>query len=235
MAHTSSGGEPCSTQSPLSRRLTAPRRVSPPIAVVTDWRWAPTRSARRWWLSGSGTTMPSPVDAPPALGEVPERQQQPVVDTLVVRDRQRHGEAVRPAGAAIEQLERRAAATARCARRGRGRAPPAREPSVPSNAVLTLLNFGGALAEVAPRRCRQLRPAAHCTPTVRTVRRQSAESQGRQAGISAVLLKTYRFPFDAPSGARCRKFATRSSISAHRGNRFYAYVEYGGDRDYYLA
>jgi hypothetical protein len=29
------------------------------MAVVTDWRWAPTRSARRWWLSGSGTTMPS--------------------------------------------------------------------------------------------------------------------------------------------------------------------------------
>ena len=35
---SSSGGEPCRTQSPLSRRLTAPLRVRPPIAVVTDWR-----------------------------------------------------------------------------------------------------------------------------------------------------------------------------------------------------
>jgi hypothetical protein len=45
------------------------------------------------------------VDAAPALGEVPERQQQAVVDALVVRDRQRDREVVRPARAAVEQLE----------------------------------------------------------------------------------------------------------------------------------
>ena len=56
---SSSGGAPCSTHSPPSRRLIDPARASSPIAVVTDGRWAPTRSASRWWLSGSGTTTPS--------------------------------------------------------------------------------------------------------------------------------------------------------------------------------
>ena len=42
---------------------------------------------------------------PPALGEMPERQQQAVVDALVVGDRQRDGEMVRAARATVEQLD----------------------------------------------------------------------------------------------------------------------------------
>jgi hypothetical protein len=42
-----SGGWPRRTHSPSSRRVTAPSRTRSPIAVVTDGRWAPTRSASR--------------------------------------------------------------------------------------------------------------------------------------------------------------------------------------------
>ena len=38
-----------------------------------------------------------------------------------------------------------------------------------------------------------------------------------------------------PTGARWRKFATPSSTSGQSGKPVYAYLEYGGDRDYYLA
>ena len=90
---------------PSSSRLTAPDRVSSPIAVVTDGRWAPTRSASRWWESGSGTAMPSGSHASPALGQVPEGQLQAVINALVVGDGKRDSEGVGPAGAAGEQLQ----------------------------------------------------------------------------------------------------------------------------------
>src|SRR3954468_15268018 len=45
------------------------------------------------------------VHATPALGEVPEGQQQPVVDALMVGDGQRDGEMVRAPRAAVEELE----------------------------------------------------------------------------------------------------------------------------------
>jgi hypothetical protein len=45
------------------------------------------------------------VDAAPSLGEVPQRQQQAIVDALMVRDRERDGEVVGAPGAAIEQLQ----------------------------------------------------------------------------------------------------------------------------------
>ena len=41
----------------------------------------------------------------PALGEVPEGEHQPVVDTGMMGYRKRHGERVRPAGPAIEELD----------------------------------------------------------------------------------------------------------------------------------
>ena len=44
-------------------------------------------------------------DAAPALGEVPQRQVQALVDALVVGDRQRDGERVRAPDAAAEQLD----------------------------------------------------------------------------------------------------------------------------------
>ena len=42
----------------------ARRASARPARVVTDGRWAPTRSASRWWPSGSGTTMPSACTRP---------------------------------------------------------------------------------------------------------------------------------------------------------------------------
>ena len=44
-------------------------------------------------------------DAAPALGQVPERQQEPVVDALVMGDRERDREVVRTARAAAEELD----------------------------------------------------------------------------------------------------------------------------------
>ena len=41
----------------------------------------------------------------PALGEVPEREQQPVLDALVVGDRERDREVVRAPRAAVEELD----------------------------------------------------------------------------------------------------------------------------------
>jgi anti-sigma B factor antagonist len=45
------------------------------------------------------------VDAAPALGEMPECQQEAIVDALMVRDRERDGEVVSPPGAPVEQLQ----------------------------------------------------------------------------------------------------------------------------------
>ena len=49
--------------------------------------------------------MPSRVHAAPPLSQVPERQHEAVVHPLVVRDRQRDREVVRPPRAAVEELE----------------------------------------------------------------------------------------------------------------------------------
>ncbi len=42
---------------------------------------------------------------PPAFRQVPEREQQPIVDPLMVSDRQRDGERVSAARAAVEELQ----------------------------------------------------------------------------------------------------------------------------------
>jgi hypothetical protein len=44
-------------------------------------------------------------DASPALGQMPEREQQPIIDPLMVGDRQRDRERVSPARSAVEELE----------------------------------------------------------------------------------------------------------------------------------
>ena len=41
----------------------------------------------------------------PALGEVPERQQQPVIDALAVGDRERDGEGVGASSGSVEELD----------------------------------------------------------------------------------------------------------------------------------
>ena len=45
------------------------------------------------------------VDAAPPLGEMPERQEQPIVDTLMVGDRERHREVMGSSRPAVEQLQ----------------------------------------------------------------------------------------------------------------------------------
>ena len=100
----SSGGSPCSTQNRSSPRLTSRARVSSPIAVVTAGRCAPTRLAKRSWDSGSGTEIPSGRTLPP-LRHLPQRQEQPVVDPRMMRDRERDGQPVRSPCAPREQLE----------------------------------------------------------------------------------------------------------------------------------
>src|SRR5262245_4022958 len=105
-----------------------------------------------------------------------------------------------------------------------------REPSVPSNAVLTL-TVGGELAEVAPTDVVAFVRGGR-TPTVRSViddlRKAKVDTR-----ISAVLLKVTGF--STPYWAKLQEI--REALIDFRTSKkpVYAYLEYGGDRDYYLA
>ena len=44
-------------------------------------------------------------DPPPALGQVPEREQQPIIDSLMVSDRKRDRERVSTASPSVEELQ----------------------------------------------------------------------------------------------------------------------------------
>jgi protease-4 len=105
-----------------------------------------------------------------------------------------------------------------------------REPSVPSNAVLTL-TVGGELAEIAPTDVVAYVRGAR-TPTVRNIvdDLRKAKVDGR---ISAVLLKVTGF--STPYWAKVQEI--RDALIDFRTSKkpVYAYLEYGGDRDYYLA
>lgn len=105
-----------------------------------------------------------------------------------------------------------------------------REPSVPSNAVLTL-TVGGELAEVAPTDVVAYVRGAR-TPTVRGIvddlRKAKVDPR-----ISAVLLKLTGF--STPYWGKLQEI--RDALIDFRTSKkpVYAYLEYGGDRDYYLA
>ena len=105
-----------------------------------------------------------------------------------------------------------------------------REPSVPSNAVLRL-TVGGDLAEVAPTDVVAYVRGAR-TPTVRSIvddlRKAKVDSR-----ISAVLLKVTGF--STPYWGKLQEL--RDALVDFRTSKkpVYAYLEYGGDRDYYLA
>jgi protease-4 len=105
-----------------------------------------------------------------------------------------------------------------------------REPSVPANAVLTL-SVGGDLAEVAPTDVVSYVRGAR-TPTVRsvvdTLRKAKVDKR-----ISAVLLKTTGFT--SPFWGKIQEIRDAVIDFRTSGKPVYAYVEYGGDRDYYLA
>jgi protease IV len=104
-----------------------------------------------------------------------------------------------------------------------------REPAVQSNSTL-VLKVGGDLSEVAPTNVVGYFRAS--APTVRSyvdnLRKAKVDSR-----VSSVLLKPTGF--DSPYWGKVQE--VRDAIVDFRksGKPVYAYLEYGGDREYYLA
>ena len=105
-----------------------------------------------------------------------------------------------------------------------------REPSVSSNTTL-VLKVGGDLSEVAPSNVVGYFRGANA-PTVRTfvdnLRKAKVDSR-----ISAVLLKPTGF--DSPYWGKVQEIRDAVLDFKKSGKPVYAYLEYGGDREYYLA
>ena len=105
-----------------------------------------------------------------------------------------------------------------------------REPAVPSNATL-VLRVGGSLSEVAPADVvNYLRGSK--TPTVRSIvdNLRKAKVDPR---VKAVLLKPTGF--ESPFWAKVQEVRDAVLDFKKSGKPVYAYLEYGGDREYYLA
>ena len=105
-----------------------------------------------------------------------------------------------------------------------------REPAVPSNATL-VLRVGGALSELAPADVvGYLRGSK--APTVRSVvdNLRKAKVDPR---VKAVLLKPTGF--ESPFWAKVQEVRDAVLDFRKSGKPVYAYLEYGGDREYYLA
>ena len=105
-----------------------------------------------------------------------------------------------------------------------------REPAVPSNATL-VLRVGGSLTELAPADfVGYLRGSK--TPTVRAIvdnlRKAKVDSR-----VRAVLLKPTGF--ESPFWGKVQEIRDAVIDFKKSGKPIYAYVEYGGDREYYLA
>src|SRR3954447_23290366 len=105
-----------------------------------------------------------------------------------------------------------------------------REPAVPSDATL-VLRVGGSLAELAPndvvgylRGTRALTVRA----IVDNLRKAKVDSR-----IRAVLLKPTGF--ESPFWAKVQEVRDAVLDFKKSGKPVYAYLEYGGDREYYLA
>src|SRR3954471_23186059 len=105
-----------------------------------------------------------------------------------------------------------------------------REPAVPSNATL-VLRVGGSLAEMAPNDVVGYLRGTR-TPTVRGVvdnlRKAKVDSR-----VRAVMLKPTGF--DSPFWGKVQEVRDAVLDFKKSGKPIYAYVEYGGDREYYLA
>lgn len=105
-----------------------------------------------------------------------------------------------------------------------------REPSVPSNATLTL-KVGGTLAEVAPADVVGYLRGGR-TPTVRGIvddlRKAKVDPR-----IRAVLLKPTGF--DSPFWGKVQEVRDAVLEFKKSGKPVYAFMEYGGDREYYFA
>ena len=105
-----------------------------------------------------------------------------------------------------------------------------REPAVPSSATL-VLRVGGDLAEIAPTDVVTYVRGVR-TPTVRSIVEslKKAKVDGR---IKAVLLKPTGF--DSPFWGKVQEVRDAVLDFRKSGKPVYAYLEYGGDREYYLA
>jgi protease IV len=105
-----------------------------------------------------------------------------------------------------------------------------REPAVPSNATL-VLHVGGDLAEIAPADVVGYLRGVR-TPTVRSVvdnlRKAKVDSR-----VRAVLLKPTGF--DSPFWGKVQEIRDAVLDFKKSGKPVYAYLEFGGDREYYLA
>ena len=105
-----------------------------------------------------------------------------------------------------------------------------REPAVPSSATL-VLRVGGSLTELAPADVvGYLRGSK--TPTVRsvvdTLRKAKVDPR-----VKSVLLKPTGF--ESPFWAKVQEVRDAVLDFRKSGKPVYAYLEYGGDREYYLA
>ncbi len=105
-----------------------------------------------------------------------------------------------------------------------------REPSVPSNATL-VLRVGGDLTEIAPADVVGYIRGVK-TPTVRSIvdNLRKAKIDSRVRGI---LLKPTGF--SSPFWGKVQEIRDAVLDFKKSGKPVYAYVEYGGDREYYLA
>src|SRR5919204_5433900 len=105
-----------------------------------------------------------------------------------------------------------------------------REPAVPSNATL-VLRVGGDLSEVAPADVVSYVRGVKA-PTVRSVvdNLRKAKADGR---VRAVMLKPTGF--ESPFWGKVQEIRDAVIDFRKSGKPVYAYLEYGGDREYYLA
>lgn len=105
-----------------------------------------------------------------------------------------------------------------------------RQPSVPDHATLTI-KLGGSLEELEPTDVVSYLSAGH-PPTVRSTVELLHKAKA-DARVSAVLLQSTGFT--TPYWAKIQE--VRDAVLDFRtsGKPVYAYLEYAGDRDYYLA
>jgi protease-4 len=105
-----------------------------------------------------------------------------------------------------------------------------REPSVSSNSTL-VLKVGGDLSEVAPTNVVGYFRGGNA-PVVRTIVENLRKAKA-DPRVSAVLLKPTGF--DSPYWGKVQEIRDAVLDFRKSGKPVYAYLEYGGDREYYLA
>jgi len=105
-----------------------------------------------------------------------------------------------------------------------------REPGVPSNATL-VLRVGGSLAELAPADVVGYLRGSR-TPTVRSIVDNLRKAKA-DARIRGVLLKPTGF--ESPFWGKVQEIRDAVLDFKKSGKPIFAYLEYGGDREYYLA